>query len=101
MSQPEQAAARLGDVIATVVLCVVAVAVSLYLMLGGLLWGAGAGVENSWGLVFGVFGLMVTTVLGIVASIIQLSRHRPGFVVPLITIGVTVMLWWVARTIGA
>ena len=91
---------RLADVVATTILCMVAIAVALVLVFSALVWGAGTGIANSWGLVLGIFGPMVTTVLGILAAIVQLSRHRLGFVVPLVTIAVTCAVWWIAGLVA-
>jgi hypothetical protein len=91
MSTSPSRGRRLGDVTLTIVLAVVSVIVAIVLVLSAALWGAGETV-NGGGVALGILGPIIITLVGLVVAIVQMIRNRLGWIVPLVSIALSVLV---------
>ena len=91
---------RVGDIIATVVLMLVSLALAAALFLGSLLWAIDS-APNPVGFALGVYGPPVLAVLGVVLGIVALVRRHLAFVYPLAAIVLGLIVWWIGAALIA
>ncbi|HEX5858916.1 MAG TPA: hypothetical protein VFY91_12510 [Microbacterium sp.] len=92
--------ARVGDMIATILLMLVSLALASALFLGSLLWAMDSS-PNQLGFALGVYGPPTLAILGIVLGVVALVRRRVAFVYPLGAIALSLIVWWIGALLIA
>ena len=89
-----------GNVVATVLLMLVSIAVAGALFLASLVWALDSRPDTV-GFALGVYVPPILAVLGVVAGIIALARRRPAWMYPLSAIVLGLIALWIGSILIA